>query len=48
MTLKVDLSMESAMYGFPEDNRFHVSLGATDLAESQKSHSKLTSIWRAK
>jgi len=37
MTLKVDLSMESKMYGFPSENdRFHVSLGAGDLAESQK------------
>ena len=36
-TFKVDLSMESKMYGFPsENNRFHVTLGATDLAESQK------------
>ena len=37
MTLKVDLSMKSKMYGFPyEKNRFHVSLGAGDLGESQK------------
>ena len=37
MTLKVDLSMESKMYGFPRENhRFHVSVGAGDLAESQK------------
>ena len=37
MTLKVDLSMESKMYGFPqENNRFHVSLGAADLAAPQK------------
>ena len=37
MTLKVDLSMESKMYGFPwENDRFHVSLGAGDLADSQK------------
>ena len=37
MTLKVDLSMESKMYGFPWENaRFHLSMGATDLAESQK------------
>ena len=38
MTLKVDLSMESRMYGFSkENNRFHVCLGATDSADSQKS-----------
>ena len=37
MTLKVDLSMESKMYGFPQGNdRFHVSLGERDLAHSQK------------
>ena len=37
MTLKVDLSMESKMYGFPEENdRLHVYLGAGDLADSQK------------
>ena len=37
MTLKVDLSMESKMYGFPLENEgFHVFLGATDLAESLK------------
>ena len=37
MTLKVDLSMESKMYGFTwENDRFHVSLGAGDLAGSQK------------
>ena len=37
MTLKVDPSMESKMYVFPWENlRFHVSLGAGDLAESQK------------
>ena len=35
--LKVDLSMEGKMYGFPEENdRFHVSLGARDSAQSQK------------
>ena len=49
MTLKVDLSMESKMYGFPKENdRFHVSLGARDLAQSQKLHLKLTSVWRAR
>ena len=49
MTLKVDLSMESRMCGFPqENNTFHVSLGASDLADSQKWHLKLTSVWRAK
>ena len=48
MTLKGDISMESKMYGFPsETNRFPVSLGATDLADSQKWHLKLTSVWRA-
>ena len=37
MTLKVDLNMESKMYGFlPENDRFHVSLGASDLGDSQK------------
>ncbi len=37
MTLKVDLSMESKMYGFLQENdRFHVSLGVTDLAAPQK------------
>ncbi len=37
MTLKVDLSMESKMYGFPwENDRFHVSLGESDLEDSQK------------
>ena len=37
MTFKVDFSFESKMYGFPrENNRFHVSLGATDLAHSPK------------
>ena len=37
MTIKVDLSMESKMCVFPEeDHWFHVSLGAGDLAESQK------------
>ena len=37
MTLKVDLNMESKMYGFPyENDRFYVSLGAGDLAHSQK------------
>ena len=37
MTLKVDLSMESKMYGFPyENDRFHVSLGVGETAESQK------------
>ena len=36
------------MYGFPKENkRFHVTLGATDLAESQKLHLKLTSVWKA-
>ena len=35
--IKDDLSMESKMYGFPKENdRFHVSLGAGDLADSQK------------
>ena len=49
MTLKVDFSMESNMYGCPlENDGFHVSLGAWDLAESQKRHLKLTSVWRAK
>ena len=37
MTLKVDLSMQSKMYGFTwENDRFHVSLAAGDLAHSQK------------
>ena len=37
MRLKIDLSMESKMHGFPEENdRFHVSLGTRDLGESQK------------
>ena len=37
MTIKVDFSMESKMYGFPQENdRFHESLGKRDLAESQK------------
>ena len=37
MTLKVDFSMESEMYIFPgENNRIQVSLGARDLAQSQK------------
>ena len=37
MTFKVDLSMESKMHGFPKENvRFYVSLGARDLADSQK------------
>ena len=37
MTLKVDLSMESKMYGFAKENeRFHESLGKRDFAESQK------------
>ena len=37
MTFKVDLSMESKMYGFTRENdRFHESLGKRDLAESQK------------
>ena len=37
MTIKVDFSMESKMYGFTKENdRFHESLGMTDLAESQK------------
>ena len=37
MTLKVDFSMESKMYGFPyENDRFHVSLGARDFEDSQK------------
>ena len=32
-----DLTMESKMYGFPyENNRFHVTLGTADLAESLK------------
>ena len=49
MTLKVDLSMESKMYGFTwENDRFHVSLGARDLGDSQKQHLKLTSVRRAK
>ena len=49
MTLKVDLSMESKMYGFPKENgRIHVTLGTADLAESQKWHLKLTSVWKAK
>ena len=35
--IKVDLSMKSKMYGFPWANdRFHVTLGMTDLAGSQK------------
>ena len=37
MTLKVDFSVESKMYGFPlENDRFHVSLGVRDLAAPQK------------
>ena len=37
MILQVDLSMESKMYGFPNENdRFHVALGTADFAESQK------------
>ena len=49
MTLKDDLNMESKLCGFPwEDDRFHVSLGARHLEESQKFHFKLTSIWGAK
>ena len=37
MTIKVDLSMESKMFGFPQENdRFYLSLGAGDLAHSQK------------
>ena len=49
MTFKVDLSMESKMYGFLQENdRFHMSLGVTDLAAPQKLHLKLTSVWRAK
>ena len=37
MTFKVDLNMSSKMHGFPlENDRVHVSLGATDLAHSQK------------
>ena len=37
MALQVDLSMESKMYGFPlENDRFHVFLGAGDLADSRK------------
>ena len=37
MIFKVDFSMESKMYGFLKENdRFHVSLGATDLAAPQK------------
>ena len=49
ITLKVDLNMESKMYGFAwENDRFHESLGERDLEDSQKSHLKLTSVWRAK
>ena len=49
MTLKVDFSMESKMYGFTwENHRFHESLGTTDLEDSQKWHLKLTSVWKAK
>ena len=49
MTLKVDLNVESKMYGLPwGNNSFHESLGATDLADSQKRHLKLTSVWRIK
>ena len=34
---KVGLSMESKMHGFPyENDRFQVSLGARDSADSQK------------
>ena len=37
MTLKVDFSMESKMFGFLKENdRFQVSLGARDLEDSQK------------
>ena len=37
------------MYGFSlENDRFHKSLGKRDLAESQKCHLKLTSVWKAK
>ena len=37
MTFKVDLSMESKMYGvYKENYRFHVYLGMSDLADSQK------------
>jgi hypothetical protein len=37
MTLKVDLSMEKKMYEFSwENDRFHVSLEAMELGESQK------------
>ena len=48
MTLKVDLSTESKMYGFPLENvGFHVSLGVMGLAAPQKRHLKLTSVWKA-
>ena len=37
MTLRVDLSMDSKMYGFTwENDRFHESLGKRDLEDSQK------------
>ena len=37
ITFKVDLNMESKMYGFPSENdRFQMSLGVRDLVGSQK------------
>ena len=37
MTIEIDFIMESKMYGLPcGDARFHMTLGATDLAEPQK------------
>ena len=37
------------MFAFLSDNdRFHVCLGAVDLAHSQKCHLKLISVWRVR
>ena len=42
------LNVESEMCGFPvSNNRFQMSLGARNLADSQKQDLKRASVWKA-